>query len=153
MSFLFQKVGRGKAEIYKILKNSTTSAIGPGNAVCYDYTTDADATSVILPTTAALKLFAGVVAYGKTLAASGTDGQWGKVQIYGHHAGVKVGNGTSCYPGVGLVPVNGSGVMGVGTTHTTSAVEAINSDIHFAIACSAVASSVYTDVTCFIRAM
>jgi hypothetical protein len=152
MSFLFQKVGRGTAEIYKILKNASTTAIGPGNAVCYDYTTDANATSVILPTTAGLRFFAGVVAYGKTLAASGTDGQWGKVQIYGHHKGVKVGNGTSCYPGVGLIPVNGSGVMSVGTTHATS-ISTSDEAIQFVTACSAVVSSVYTDVTCFIRAM
>ena len=152
MSFLFQKVGRGTAQIFKILKNSSATAIGPGNAVCYDYTTDADGTSVILPTTAALALFAGVVAQGKTLAASGTDGQWGKVQIYGHHGGVKVGNGTSCYPGVGLIPVNASGVLSVGTTHVSS-ISTANEYLQFVVACSAVASSVYTDVTCFIRAM
>ena len=152
MSFLFQKVGRGATEIYKILRNASSTAIGPGNAVCFDYTTDKTSKSVILPTTAGLRLFAGVVAYGKTLAASGTDGEWGQVQIYGHHAGVKVGNGTSCYPGNGLIPVNASGVLSVGVTHVTS-ISTSNEAIQFVTACSAVVSSVYTDVTCFIRAM
>ena len=152
MSFLFQKIGRGTAEIHKILRNASSSAIGPGNAVCYDYTTDSNGKSVILPTDATLRLFAGVVAYGKTLAASGTDGQYGKVQIYGHHAGVKVGVATSAYPGNGLVPYNASGVMNVGVTHVTS-ISTANEGIQYVTAAATCANSVYTDLVCFIRAM
>ena len=152
MSFLFQKVGRGATEIYKILRNASSTAIGPGNAVCFDYTTDKTSKSVILPTTAGLRLFAGVVAYGKTLAASGTDGEWNKVQIYGHHAGVKVGVANSAFPGMGLVPYNASGVMTLGVTHVTS-ISTSNEAIQFVTAAAIAGNSVYTDLVCFIRAM
>lgn len=155
MAFIFQKVGRGKAEIYKILKNGSTSAIGPGNAVCYDYTTKADGLAVILPTTAMLSMFAGVVAHGKTLAASGSDGQYGKVQIYGHHAAVYVG-GSSLIPGNPLVPVNDTGYMTLGVTHSISAVTA-NDQIQFAVAgttgCAIAGSTFGNSMIAFIRAM
>jgi len=152
MSFLFQKVGRGAAEIFKICKNGESSAIGPGNAVCYDFTTDSDGVTVILPTTAAFGLFAGVVANGVTLAASGADGQYGKVQIYGIHGGVMVGVANSAYKGNPLVPYNSSGVMTLGVTHVTS-ISTANPEIQFVWAAANVANSVYTGLTCFIRAM
>jgi hypothetical protein len=152
MSFIFQKVGRGVNEIFVVAKNGESSAIGPGNAVCWDYTTDKDGKTVILPTTAAFGMFAGVVAYGKTLAASGADGQWGKVQIYGHHAGVKVGVATSAYPGNPLIPYNASGVMTIGVTHVAS-ISTSNAEIQHVWATATAANSVYTDLACFIRAM
>lgn len=152
MSFLFQKVGRGAAEIFKICKNGESSAIGPGNAVCYDFTTDKDGKTVILPTTAAFGLFAGVVANGVTLAASGSDGQYGKVQIHGIHGGVKVGVANSATIGSPLIPYNASGVMTLGTTHATS-ISTANDSIHFVWAAANAANSVYTGLTCFIRAM
>lgn len=152
MSFLFQKVGRGAAEIFKVLRNASATAIGPGNAVCYDFTTDANGKSVILPTTAGFGLFAGIVAMGTTLAASGSDGQYGKVQIHGIHGGVKVGVGNSAYIGNPLVPYNASGVMTLGVTHVVSTSTA-NEAIQFVVAAANVANSVYTGLTCFIRAM
>ena len=130
MSFLFQKVGRSRAEIFKILKNGSASAIGPGNAVCYDYTTAADGLAVILPTTALLNMFAGLVAAGTTLAASGSDGQYGKVLVHGHHASARW-SGTSTPPGAPLVPVNATGAMAAGATHVTS-INTANSEIQFA---------------------
>ena len=152
MAFIFQKVGRGTAEIYKVLKNGESSAIGSGNAVCYDYTTDKNGKTVILPVIASFGLFAGIVAYGKTLAASGEDGQWGKVQIYGHHAGVKVGVANTAGLGNPLVPYNASGVMTIGVTHATS-ISTANENIQFVWAGSVAANSVYTDLVCFIKAM
>ena len=134
MAFIFQKVGRGKAEIFKILKNGSTAAIGQGRPVCYDYTTKADGLAVIIPTTAMLSMFAGVVAQGKTLAASGEDGQYGKVQVYGHHASVKLG-GSTVIPGSPLVPVNSTyGYMTCAVTHGDSTKEAVDSDLIFAVA-------------------
>jgi hypothetical protein len=155
MGFIFQKVGRSKAEIYKILKNGSSSAIAPGDAVVYDYTTAADGIAVILPTTALLNMFAGVVAAGTTLAASGSDGEYGKVQIYGHHTAVKwVGSSTAI--GTPLVPVNATGGMVIGATHVTS-INTANSEIQFAYAgeLTTIANSLYsaTAKKAFIRAM
>jgi len=155
MAFIFQKVGRGRAEMFKILKNGSTSAIGPGNAVCYDYTTKADGLAVILPTTAMLQMFAGVVASGKTLAASGEDGQYNKVQVYGHHPAVYVA-GSSLVPGHPLVPVGDTGYMTLGLTHT-AATSASNAEIHFAVAgttgCAIAGSTFGNSMIAFIRAL
>ena len=156
MAFIFQKVGRGKSEIFKILKNGSASAIVPGDAVCYDYTTKADGLAVILPTTALLGMFAGVVAEGTTLALSGDDGEYGKVQTYGHHAacrwvGATVGVGT------GLVPADATGGMVINTTHTASTTEAFAPQHVFAWAgeLSTLANSLYSSTAkkAFIRAM
>jgi len=155
MAFIFQKVGRGTAEIYKILKNGTTSALYGGTPVCYDYTTDSNGKTVILPTAAAFQLFAGVVANGNTLAASGSDGQYGKVQIYGHHAGIYVG-GSSIIVGNPLTPVNAVSYMTLGVTHVTSG-SLGNAEIQFAVAgaigCSLATSTFGATCVGFIRAM
>lgn len=155
MSFIFQKVGRAKAEIFKILKNGSTTAIVAGDAVVYDYTTAADGYSVILPTTALLNMFAGVVAEGTTLAVSGTDGEYGKVQIYGHHGACRF-VGTSVPQGMPLVPANGTGGMVIGATHVTS-INTANCEIQFAYAGESVThvNSLYsaTGKKVFIRAM
>ena len=155
MSFIFQKIGRAKAEIFKILKNGSSTAIVPGDAVVYDYTTAKDGYSVIIPTTALLNMFAGVVAEGTTLAVSGTDGEYGKVQVYGHHGAVKW-VGTSVPPGMPLVPANDTGGMVIGKTHVTS-INTANSEIQFAYAGESVThvNSLYsaTGKKAFIRAM
>ena len=155
MSFIFQKVGRGKAEIYKILKNASATAITPGDAVCYDYSTSVDGIGVVLPSTLLLNMFAGVVAAGTTLAASGSDGQYGKVQVYGHHAAVKW-VGSSVAAGTPLVPVNATGGMVIGATHSTS-INTANCEIQFAYAgeTSTIANSLYsaTAKKAFIRAL
>jgi len=154
MAFIFQKVGRGKAEIFKILKNGSSSAITPGDAVCYDYTTAKDGKSVILPTTAMLTMFAGVVAVGTTLAASGSDGEYGKVLAYGHHAAIRIA-GSTVIPGSPLVPVNGTGAMKLGVTHADSTVEAQDMDLHFAYAGTTIliANSLYATGVGFVRAL
>ena len=155
MAFIFQKVGRSRAEIFKILKNGSSSAITPGDAVCYDYSTASDGVAVILPTTVLLGLFAGFVADGVTLAASGTDGQYGKVQIYGHHPAMRWAGATI---GIGcpLVPQNATGAMAIGATHATSITTA-NNEIQYAWAGTnmVIASSLYSSTTHvgFIRAM
>ena len=155
MAFVFQKVGRGRAEIFKILKNGESSAVGPGNAVCYDYSTAADGKAVILPTTVLLGLFAGVVASGVTLAASGSDGQYGKVLIYGHHPAMRW-SGATIGIGCPLVPVNGTGAMQIGATHATS-INTANAEIQYAWAGEnmVIASSLYSYGTRvgFVRAM
>ena len=152
MAFIFQKVGRGTAEIYKVLKNGTTSALYGGTPVCYDYTTDSNGKTVILPTTAAFQLFAGVVANGKTLAASGEDGQWGKVQIYGHHAGIYVG-GSSIIVGNPLVPKNAVSYMTLGVTNVATANAQIQFAVAGAIGCTLATSTFGARGVGFIRAM
>jgi len=154
MSFIFQKVGRDAASIFKVLKNGSSSALAPGDATVYDYTTTKDGLAVILPTTALLAMFAGVVAQGVTLAASGSAGQYGKVQIYGHHAAIRVA-GSTVIPGSPLVPVNATGAMRLGVTHATSIQEVSDANLQFAVAGSSqyIANSNYSTIPGFIRAL
>ena len=154
MAFIFQKVGRGVNEFFVIAKNGEADARAGGEAMCWDYTTDSDGITVIEPTTAGLGFFAGVVAHGKTLAASGTDGQYGKLQIYGHHAGIYMGiAGATAVKGNPLVPSNLTGSMVVATTHTASTVEACNVHHIFAWAAANAAGSLFTRTAGMIRAM
>lgn len=154
MAFIFQKVGRGVNEFFVIAKNGETDARAGGEAMCWDYTTDSNGITVIEPTTAGFGFFAGVVAHGTTLAASGADGQYGKLQIYGHHAGIYMGiAGASALKGNPLVPSNATGSMVVATTHTASTATTIDTHLIFAWAAANAAGSLFTRTAGFIRAL
>jgi len=92
------------------------------------------------------------VAHGKTLAISGEAGQWGKVQVYGHHEGVLVA-GSSIIPGNPLIPVSDTGYMTLGVTNVATA----NPQIQFAVAgttgCAKAGSTFGNRMIAFIRAM
>jgi len=101
----FQCINPGTApeKIFIVVKNTySTAAITVGQVVCFDYTTDVDGVGVTQPTTALLKLFAGVVAT-PSIAINGV----GLVQVYGHNADALVDGTTGIGVGVPLKTANG----------------------------------------------
>lgn len=100
----FQKINRDDAErVDVICQNSySTATITYGQAVCWDYTTDADGVSVTQPTTALLPLAAGLVSAVDGIAS----GEYGFVRAYGHHPEGSVEGGTDVAVGDPLIAQN-----------------------------------------------
>jgi len=99
-----QKIQRDDADkVFVSVYNSVTTALALGSACCWDYTTDADGVTVILPTTALLKLVAGVVS---PAAIAGK--KFGLVQVYGHNADALIDGTTDVAIGDPLTAANGS---------------------------------------------
>lgn len=104
---LFMKIKRTEPEkVYVVAKNSySTASLTNGQAVDWDYVTDADGVGVTKPAAGAgvgFASLAGVVA--ETIAA----GEYGLVQVYGHHSAIRVrtatGGAVAGAAGVGLKP-------------------------------------------------
>jgi len=103
---LFQRINRSNPEkIFIVAYNSySTAALTNGQAVMWDYATDADGVGITKPTASAKATshygttFAGVAAEG--IAA----GAYGLIQVYGYHSAVRVRNVT------GGKPVGAAGV-------------------------------------------
>lgn len=74
-----------------------------GQVVAWDYTTDADGVGVTQPTTALVKLPAGIVE-STSIAA----GDYGLVQVYGHNANALVDGSSGTVAGIALLPTNAS---------------------------------------------
>ncbi len=102
---LIQRVNRTDPEkVFVVVKNSySTAAITVGQAVVWDYTTDADGVGVTRPTTALMKLPAGIVE-----TASIAAGDYGLVQVYGHNANALVSGSSGTVAGIALVMQNGA---------------------------------------------
>lgn len=102
---LIQRVNRTDPEkVFIVVKNTySTAAITVGQAVVFDYTTDADGVGVTRPTTALLKLPAGIVE-----TASIANGDYGLVQVYGHNANALVSGSSGTIAGIALVMQNNS---------------------------------------------
>jgi hypothetical protein len=115
---LFQRLNRSDPEkVFIVVKNTySTAAITVGQVVCFDYTTDADGVGVTQPTTALLKLAAGVVE-----TASIAVGDYGLVQVYGHNANALVDGTTGIGIGVPLKVKNGSFALDVAGVTATGA--------------------------------
>lgn len=101
----FKSLGKGPEQIFGVFKNGEAVFLDGGTAVSVDYTTAADGVSVILPTTAMLYTFAGLVKGEEVLGTSGQPDEYGLVQCYGHHGRMYVA-GTTVTPGAMMVPVN-----------------------------------------------
>lgn len=110
-----KQLTKGPEQIFGVFKNGEAVFLDGGTAVSVDYTTAADGVSVILPTTAMLYTFAGIVRKGETLGTSGQPDEYGLVQVYGHHGGVYVA-GTTVTPGAMMVPVNTKSNVTLGVT-------------------------------------
>jgi len=85
---LFQRINRSDPEkIFVVVKNSySTASLTNGQAVMWDYDTDADGVSVTKPAANAVShgyAMAGVAA--ETIAAAA----YGLVQVYGYHSAVR----------------------------------------------------------------
>jgi hypothetical protein len=113
----FQKINRTDPEkVFIVVKNSwSTAALAEGYVVCWDYTTDADGVGVTQPTTALLKLAAGVAADAIAV------GEYGLIQVYGHCTTATVDGTTGVNVGVALQAVNGAWNLAKGNVGVTAA--------------------------------
>jgi hypothetical protein len=96
---LLQRINRSNPEkIFAIVYNSySTASLTNGQAVIWDFATDADGVSVTKPSARATN--AGVGAAGivaQTIAA----GDYGLIQVYGYHSAVRVRTATGGTPAV-----------------------------------------------------
>lgn len=91
---LFQRINRSNPEkVFVIAYNSyATAALSNGQAVVWDYATDADGVSVTRPSARATS--AGFAAAG-IVADSIAVGAYGLIQVYGYHSAVRVRQDTS----------------------------------------------------------
>lgn len=96
---LFQRVSRSNPEkIFVVAKNSyATASLSNGQAVIWDFATDADGVGVTRPTARATNAgtaVAGIAA--ETIAA----GDYGLLQVYGYHSAVRVRTVTGGSPAI-----------------------------------------------------
>jgi len=112
-----QAINPGDPEkIFIVVKNSySTAALAVGNVVSWDYTTDADGVSVTRPTTALLKLAAGVAAEAIPI------NDYGLIQVYGHCTSALVDGTTGVHLGSALQPVNDLFSLAVANIGVTAA--------------------------------
>ena len=108
---LFKRINRSDPEkVFIVAKNSySTASLTNGQAVIWDYATDADGVGVTKPTDGTGRAghygnaFAGIAA--ETIAA----GAYGLLQVYGYHSAVRVRTQTGTNPaiaaGTGLTQV------------------------------------------------
>jgi len=127
-----KQLGKGPEQIFGVFKNGEAVLLNGGTPVSVDYTTAADGVSVILPTTAMLYAFAGVVKHGEVLGTSGQPDEYGLVQIYGHHEGVYVA-GSTVTPGAVMKPVNTKSyvTLGVTSVHADSTAGEVSFDYNY----------------------
>lgn len=100
---IFQRVNRSNPEkVFVVVFNSySTGAITIGQAVQWDFTTDADGVGVTLPRARATSQ--GIAAAGIVADASISAGDYGLIQVYGYHSATRVRTVT----GGGVVAVAG----------------------------------------------
>ena len=116
-----QGINRTDAEkIFATYKNGEAYQLIPGTPVCVDFVTDSNGKTVKTPATGNTAFFAGCVA-GRTIGTSGQPDQYGQIQVYGYHGGVRVNGLSAVAPGGMLGILAGSstlrlGVSGVSTT-------------------------------------
>jgi len=99
---LFQRINRSDPEkVFIVAKNSyATASLTNGQAVIWDYATDADGVGVTLPTDGTGRAghygtaFAGIAS--ETIAA----GDYGLLQVYGYHSAVRVRSHTGGNPAI-----------------------------------------------------
>ena len=154
---LFQKINRSDADkVFIICKNGEAFQMLGGTPVNFDYTTDSNGNTVILPTTAYFRFFAGCVADGEVMGTSGQPDQYGKVQVYGHHPGVYM-LGTTIAAGNILQQVTGKSYFSLGVTNawTMTAEPQVGLDFVTAgqAACLLATSTFGNTYKAFIRAM
>jgi hypothetical protein len=96
---IFQRINRSDPEkIFIIAYNSySTASLSNGQAVIWDFATDADGVGVTRPTARATNAGAAVAGVAaETIAA----GSYGLLQVYGYHSAVRVRNMTGGSPAV-----------------------------------------------------
>jgi len=96
---MFQRINRTDPEKgFIVVKNSySTAALSSGQAIIWDYPTDADGVGVTRPTARATN--AGVAIAGVAVEAIAA-GSYGKIQVYGYNSSTRVRAATSAAPTV-----------------------------------------------------
>jgi hypothetical protein len=96
---LFQRISRTTPEkIFIVVKNSySTAALSNGQAVVWDFNTDADGVGVTMATARATN--AGVAIAGVAAEAIAA-GDYGLLQVYGYHSAVRVRSITGGSPAI-----------------------------------------------------
>lgn len=96
---IFQRINRSDPEkIFIIAKNSySTAALSNGQAVIFDFATDADGVGVTRPTARATN---GGVAIAGVAAEAIAAGSYGLLQVYGYHSAVRVRSFTGGTPAI-----------------------------------------------------
>lgn len=97
---LFQRINRASPEkAFVVVYNSySTAAITVGQAVIWDFATDADGVGVTRPTARATN--AGMACTGVVASTSIAAGDYGLVQVYGYHASVRMRTVTGGTPAI-----------------------------------------------------
>ena len=153
---LIKKTKRDGWEVIDLLlKNGTAASLYRGEPVSIDIVTAKDG-SVITPTTATLRTFAGIVA--DTMGASNTYNDVRRVRAYGWHSYIYMG-GTTVHPGAMMVPADGVSYMTLAVTISdanSTALDNANNDLAFVIAgttsCAKATSTGTTTGEGFVRA-
>lgn len=152
---LFQKINIDSADkVFITCKNGLTSRIAIGTPVCFDSTTDVNGNTVITPTTATLRLFAGIVA-DRIMGTSGQPDQYQKVQVYGYNPSIMMG-ATTVTPGIAMAAANGLTYLRPAILHGASTAEAIDETYAYVVAGTTYNTPAATYITLvrgFIRAM
>lgn len=96
---MFQRINRTNPEkVFIIVYNSySTAALSNGQAVIWDFATDADGVGVTRPTARATN--AGMAAAG-IVAETIASGEYGLLQVYGYHSAVRMRTVTGGTPAI-----------------------------------------------------
>ena len=100
---LLQRINRSDPEkIFIVVKNTySTASLTNGQAVIWDYATDADGVGVTKPTdTFAVKALHNGTAFAGIAAQTIASGAYGLIQVYGYHSAVRVRSWTAGVPGI-----------------------------------------------------
>jgi len=99
---LLQRVNRTNPEkVFIVAKNSwSTATLTNGQAVIWDYTTDADGVGVTKPVDQTARAASVGTAFAGIAAESIAPGEYGLLQVYGYHSAVRVRSNTGGEPAV-----------------------------------------------------
>ena len=97
---LFSRINRGSPEkvFISVYNSYSTAAITVGQAVMWDFPTDADVVGVTRPTARATN--AGMACAGVVASTSIAAGDYGLVQVYGYHSAARVRTVTGGSPAI-----------------------------------------------------
>ena len=150
---LFQRINRSDPEkVFIVAYNSySTASLSNGQAVIWDFATDADGVSVTMPSARATN--AGVAAAGiasETIAAAA----YGLIQVYGYHSAVRARSATGGSPAIAAgrpLALNAAGSVFCLESVATASTAVLTFPCGFALA--AQASWTTKTIAAFIKAM
>lgn len=150
---LFQRINRSDPEkIFMVVMNSySTAALANGQAVIWDFATDADGVGVTRPTARATN--AGVATAGIASEAIAA-GDYGLIQVYGYHSAVRVRTATGGSPAIAAgrpLAINAAGSVFCLESVATGSTSILVFPVGFALA--AQASWTTKTAAAFIKAM